>query len=264
MELRLDNKVAIVTGAGRGIGAAIAHTLAAAGAKVAVNDINPDRAEKTAVSIREAGGEAIGIAADIANKYQCSHLIETTRAEWGRLDILVNNAAVEPAKPIMTLDEWDWQRTLDVNLKGTFFMSQLCGRVMAGIFDKRDGAAEAKGEGGVIVNIGSTAGVEVPLADKSAYCASKAGMVGFAMECAREFAPYGIRVNTVLPGIIETPRTEPFFADENDRTRIQNQIPMGRIGQSQDVADTVLFLCSDASSYMTGSTITVTGGWVMR
>lgn len=264
MELRLDNKVAIVTGAGRGIGAAIAHTLATAGARVAVNDINPDRAEKTAVAIRAAGGQAIGVAADVANKFQCSHLIETTRAEWDRLDILVNNAAVEPAKPIMTLDEWDWQRTLDVNLKGVFFMSQLCGRVMAGIFDKQGSPAEAAGSGGVIVNIGSTAGVETPLPDRSAYCASKAGMVGFARECAREFAQYGIRVNTVLPGIINTPLTEPLQAREDVMTRWRQSIPLGRIGQAQEVADVVLFLCADASSYMTGSTITVDGGQVMR
>ncbi|MCB0037413.1 MAG: SDR family NAD(P)-dependent oxidoreductase, partial [Anaerolineales bacterium] len=130
MELRLDDKVAIVTGSGRGIGEAIAKTLAAAGAKVAVNDINPDRAERVAAEIRAAGGTAIGIGADIANKFQCVSLIEETREVWGRLDILVNNAAVEPVKSVIKMDEWDFQRCLDVNLKGTFFMSQLCGRVM--------------------------------------------------------------------------------------------------------------------------------------
>lgn len=264
MELRLDNKVAIVTGAGQGIGAAIAHTLAAAGANVAVNDINPDRAEKTAVAIQQAGGQAIGIAADIANKYQCAHLIETTRAEFGGLHILVNNASVEPAKPIMKLDEWDWQRTLDVNLKGTFFMSQLCGRVMGGVFDKHDGLAEAKGEGGVIVNIGAMAGTAVSLPDRAAYCASKAGMVGFARECAREFAQYGIRVNTILPGLIDTPRTAAFIGEQTGENHIQANIPLNRAGAAQDVADAVLFLCSDASSYITGSTLSVDGGWVMR
>jgi NAD(P)-dependent dehydrogenase (short-subunit alcohol dehydrogenase family) len=264
MELRLDNKVAIITGAGQGIGAATAKTLAAAGAKIAVNDINPDRAERTAAAIREAGGEAVGIAADIANKYQCSHLVETTRAEFGGLHILVNNASVEPTTPIMKMDEWDWQRTIDVNLKGTFFMSQLCGRVMAGIFDKGDTVEDAKGEGGVIVNIGSLAGVEIPLTNKSAYCASKAGVMGFARECAREFAQYGIRVNTVLPGIIETTRTESFLAKEEAGTFIQERIPLGRPGNVQDIANTVLFLCSDTSSYMTGSTVAVTGGFVMR
>jgi NAD(P)-dependent dehydrogenase (short-subunit alcohol dehydrogenase family) len=192
------------------------------------------------------------------------HLIETTRAEWDRLDILVNNASVEPAKPIMTLDEWDWQRTLDVNLKGVFFMSQLCGRVMAGIFDNQAGTAATAGAGGVIVNIGSLAGVEIPLVDRAAYCASKAGLVGFARECAREFAQYGIRVNTVLPGLIETPRTSGFLAEENAGAFIQTNIPLKRSGEAQNVADAVLFLCSEASSYMTGSTLTVAGGLVMR
>lgn len=186
----LNQKVAIITGAGRGIGAAIAQTLAAAGVRVAVNDLNPDRAEQTAVSIREAGGEAVGIAADVANKFQCAHLIETTRQQWGKLDILVNNAAIMPQATILKLDEWEWNRCLEVNLKGTFFMSQLCGRVMA----------DENGEqGGVIINIASTAGVQLPLENRAAYCASKAGMVGFARECAREYAQYGIRVHTLLP-----------------------------------------------------------------
>ena len=183
-------KVAIVTGAGQGLGAEIAKQLAAAGVRVAVNDINPDRAEKTAVSIRNAGGQAIGIAADVANKFQCSHLIETTRAKWGQLDILINNAAIMPTSTILKMDEWEWNRAMEVNLKGTFFMSQLCGRVMA----------DENGErGGVIINIASTAGVETPLENRAAYCASKAGIVGFARECKREYAQYGIQVHTLLP-----------------------------------------------------------------
>jgi len=191
MEKNKQAKVAIVTGAGQGFGADIAQTLAAAGVRVAVNDINPDRAQRTAVSIREAGGEAIAVAADVANKFQCAHLIETTRAEWGQLDILVNNAAIMPRSTIIKLDEWEWNRCLEVNLKGTFFMSQLCGRVMA---DEN----QARG-GGVIINIASTAGVQTSLENRAAYCASKAGVVGFARECAREYAQYGIRVHTLLP-----------------------------------------------------------------
>ena len=183
-------KVAIVTGAGQGLGAVIAQTLAADGVRVAVNDINPDRAERTAVAIRNAGGEAIAIAADVANKFQCVHLIETTRAEWGQLDILVNNAAIMPSSTIIKLDEWEWNRCLEVNLKGTFFMSQLCGRVMAD---------ENQERGGVIINIASRAGLHLPLESRAAYCASKAGVVGFSRECAREYAQYGIRVHTLLP-----------------------------------------------------------------
>ncbi|MCC6602425.1 MAG: SDR family oxidoreductase [Anaerolineae bacterium] len=190
MEHSIYNNVAIVTGAGQGLGAEIARTLAAAGARVAVNDINPDRAERTAVSIREAGGQAIAVAADVANKFQCVHLVETTRAEWGQLDILVNNAAVMPRSTLLKLDEWDWNRCLEVNLKGTFFMSQLCGRVMAD---------ENQARGGVIINIASTAGVQTPLENRAAYCASKAGVVGFSRECAREYAGYGLRVHVLVP-----------------------------------------------------------------
>ncbi|MFQ5399011.1 MAG: SDR family NAD(P)-dependent oxidoreductase [Anaerolineae bacterium] len=223
MEFTLTDKVALVTGAGRGTGATIARTLAAAGARVAVNDINPDRAHRVAAEIREAGGRAIDITADISNKFQCSHLVDSTRRQWGQLDILINNAAIRPQSPILKTDEYEWQRVMDVNLKGTFFMSQLCGRVMAD---------ENQARGGVIINIASTAGVVTSFAGHAAYCASQGGIVGFVRECAREFAAYGIRVNTILPG-------EPPSAAA--------------------VADAVLFLCSEDGRHTTGSTVRVDG-----
>lgn len=226
----LAGKVAIVTGAGKGLGAAIAHALALAGVRVAVNDINPDRAEKTAAAIREAGGTAVGIMADVSNKFQCANLIETTRRQWGQLDILVNNAAIQPSSSILKTDEYEWQRVLDVNLKSVFLMSQLCGRVMK---DEN----QARG-GGVIVNVGSTAGTVTSLTQRAAYCASKAGIVGFARECAREFAAYGIRVNTVLAGEM----------GEGERPYTP-----------QDAAEVVLFLCNDGSRAMSGSVMTVAG-----
>jgi NAD(P)-dependent dehydrogenase (short-subunit alcohol dehydrogenase family) len=153
------------------------------------------------------------------------------------------------------MDEWDWDRCIGVNLKGTFFMSQLCGRVMA---------EENADHGGAIVNISSIAGVEIPLMDRAAYCASKAGIVGFARECAREFAKYGIRVNTVLPGVFATPMTEQARQNPEVMERWKREIPLKRLGDAGEVAEVVLFLCSDASSYMTGSTVTVDGGKVMR
>lgn len=255
MKLTLEGKVAIVTGAGQGLGRAIAGTLAAAGARVAINDINPDRAERVSGEIRQAGGQAIAVAADISNKFQCVQLVETTRSQWGALDILVNNAGIEPVSTILDMDEWDWNRCIDVNLKGTFFMSQLCGRVMADENEER---------GGVVVNISSIAGVEIPLMNRAAYCASKAGIVGFARECAREFAQYGIRVNTIIPGVFVTPMTDQARQNPDMLAKWEREIPLGRLGDPSEVAEVVLFLCSNASSYMTGTTVTVDGGKVMR
>jgi 3-oxoacyl-[acyl-carrier protein] reductase len=189
MMTALSGKVAIVTGAGQGTGAAIAQALAAAGVHVAVNDINPDRAEHIAATIATAGGTALAIDADVSNKFQCVKLIEATRAQWGQLDILVNQAHVVPGSTILKMDEWDWDRCLDVNLKGAFFMSQLVGRVMSD---------ENQERGGCIVNVASVAGFEIPWENRAAYAASQAGLVGFARECAREYLAYGIRVYTVL------------------------------------------------------------------
>ena len=186
----MNQPVAIVTGAGRGLGAAVARALASAGLRVAVNDINPDRATKIAAEITAAGGQALAVQGDVANKFQCVKVIEATREAWGQLDVLVCNAAVTPTATILKMDEWDFQRCLEVNLKGTFFMSQLCGRVMA---DEN----QARG-GGVILHIASTAGVEHPLEGQAAFCASQAAVVGFGRECAREYAAYGIRVQTIL------------------------------------------------------------------
>jgi NAD(P)-dependent dehydrogenase (short-subunit alcohol dehydrogenase family) len=222
---------------------------------VAVNDLNPDRADRVARQIVAAGGQAIAVQADVSNKFQCVTLVEATRAAFGRLDILVNNAAVEPTVSVLQMDEWDWDRCLAVNLKAVFLMSQLCGRVMA----------DENGErGGVIVNISSIAGVETPLMNRSAYCASKAGMVGFARECARELAAYNIRVNTVVPGVFITPMTEHARQNPEMMAKWMREIPMARLGDVAEIARVVLFLCADASSYMTGSTVTVDGGKAMR
>jgi NAD(P)-dependent dehydrogenase (short-subunit alcohol dehydrogenase family) len=233
VELTLNNKVAIVTGAGQGLGALIATTLAAAGARVAVNDLNPDRVERVAAAIRAAGGQAIGVVADVANKFQCVHLVETTRAEWGRLDILVNNAAVAPTVSILKMDEWEWDRCLAVNLKALFFMSQLCGRVMAD---------ENEARGGVIVNVSSVAGTAVPLPNRAAYCASQAGIAGFARECAREFDAYGIRVHTLRPALSVRPAPA-----KNDATAVEPD-PNAATG----LARLILFLCADSAHQLNG------------
>ncbi|HZD11543.1 MAG TPA: SDR family NAD(P)-dependent oxidoreductase [Candidatus Binatia bacterium] len=189
MQRNLNGSVAIVTGAGRGTGAAVARALALAGARVTVNDVNPDRTERMAQEITRAGGEALAVQADVSNKFQCVKLVEATRARWGQLDILVNAAHIRPRATVLKMDEWDWNRCLEVNVKGVFFMSQLCGRVM-----------DDSKRGGTIVNLISEAGVEIPLEDHAAFCASQAAVLGFARECAREFADYGVQVHTLVHG----------------------------------------------------------------
>lgn len=213
MELSLENKVAIITGGGGETGSSIALALAEAGARVVVNDINPDRAECAAAAIRERGYEALAITADISNRFQCVNLIESMREQWGRIDILINYAEVWPVAPILKMDEWVWQRCLDVNLKGAFLMSQLVGRVMAD---------ENQERGGTVVNIGWEPGDDTPETGIAAYVASKAGLLAFTRQCAREFAPHGIGVHFVQPGSAEG-------KDELE----------GRL----DLAQTVLHLC---------------------
>ncbi len=180
----LNGKVAIVTGAGHGAGKAIAGALVAAGARVAVNDINPDRAYRVAGELHEGGGATIGVMADVSNRFQCVHLIETTRSEWGRIDMLINCAAIQPSASILKMDEWELMRVLDVNVKGPFFMSQLVGRVMA---DRH----RADGARGLIITL---AAAEPERAGLAAYAATQAALPAFVRACAREYAPLGIDV----------------------------------------------------------------------
>jgi 3-oxoacyl-[acyl-carrier protein] reductase len=249
--LNFTDKVVLITGAGRGIGKAIALAFAQAGARVAVNDINPESCVKTADELAALGGQALACQADVANKLAVQSMLIDIEDRWGRIDILINNAGVEPHKPIVQLDEWDWNRTIDVNLKGAFLCSQSVGRMM-----------QQQG-GGVIVNIASIAGRAAGLRDRSAYVASKTGLIGFTKECAREFAAYNIRVNAVCPGVIITEMTAHLRKNEAQLTKWLEDIPLGRLGDPEDVTGLVLFLCSDAARYITGQAINVDGGKVM-
>lgn len=249
--MNFADKVVLVTGAGRGIGQAIALAFAQAGARVAVNDINPDSCAKTTEAIVTSGGQALACHADVANKLAVQAMLIDIEDRWGRVDILINNAGVEPHQPIVQLDEWDWNRTLDVNLKGAFICSQSVGRMM-----------QQQG-GGAIVNIASIAGRAAGLRDRSAYVASKTGLIGFTKECAREFAAYNIRVNAVCPGVIMTAMTAQLRENEAQMQKWLEDIPLGRLGDPEDVTGLVLFLCSDAARYITGQAINVDGGKVM-
>ena len=249
--MNFTDQVVLITGAGRGIGKAIALAFAQAGARVAVNDINPDSCAKTADEITASGGQAVACHADVANKLAVQAMLIDIEDRWGRVDVLINNAGVEPHKPIVQLDEWDWNRTIDVNLKGAFICSQSVGRMMQ------------KQGGGAIVNIASIAGRAAGLRDRSAYVASKTGLIGFTKECAREFAAYNIRVNAVCPGVIVTEMTTHLRQNEAQMKKWLEDIPLGRLGDPEDVTGLVLFLCSDAARYITGQAIHVDGGKVM-
>jgi NAD(P)-dependent dehydrogenase (short-subunit alcohol dehydrogenase family) len=246
-----EGKVVLVTGAGRGIGRAIAEAFAARGALVAANDVTPVNLDETVQRIRSSGGICKDFVYDVAGKMPVQAMIEQVREAWERIDILVNNAGVEPHASVLELDEWDWRRTLDVNLTGAFFTIQSVGRVM-----REQG-------GGVIVNIASIAGRAHGLKDRSAYVASKMGLIGLTREAARELAAYNIRVNAVCPGVIETEMTAALRQDEAMLRKWLEDIPQGRLGQVSDVVGLVLFLCSDAAAYVTGQAINVDGGKVM-
>ena len=244
-------KVVLVTGAGRGIGRAIAKAFAHAGARVAANDVTPINLDETVRRICAAGGQCQDYVFDVSMKMPVQAMIEAIRDEWGRIDILVNNAGVEPHAAILDLDEWDWRRTVDVNLTGPFFAMQSVGRVM-----REQG-------GGAIVNIASIAGRAHGLKDRSAYVASKTGLIGLTREAAREFAAFNIRVNAVCPGVIETEMTTALRQNEATLRKWLEDIPQGRLGLPEDVVNLVLFLCSEGAAYLTGQAINVDGGKVM-
>lgn len=245
------DKIVLVTGAGRGIGRVIAEAFSRQGACVAANDVTPVNLDETVRRITEAGGRCRDYVYDIAKKMPVQAMIEKVIDDWGRLDILVNNAGVEPHVSLLDMDEWDWRRTMDVNLNGPFFTIQSAGRVM-----REQG-------GGVIVNIATIAGRAHGLRDRSAYVASKQGLIGLTREAARELAAYNIRVNAVCPGVIETEMTADLRRNEAMLQKWLEDIPQGRLGLPDDVASLVLFLCSEAAAYLTGQAINVDGGKVM-
>jgi 3-oxoacyl-[acyl-carrier protein] reductase len=246
-----EGSVALVTGAGRGIGRAIALAFAREGAQVAANDLTPVNLDETIHHIEACGGRALAFYADVSRKMDVTVMIDAVHKEFQRIDILVNNAGVEPHASLLELDEWDWDRTLAVNLKGPFLTMQAAGHRMV------------EQGGGVIVNVASIAGRAFGLKDRSAYVASKSGLIGLTREAARELAAYHIRVNAVCPGVIETEMTAALRKDQAMMDRWLADIPQGRLGMPDDVARLVLFLCSSQADYITGQAINVDGGKVM-
>ncbi len=245
------DQVVLISGAGRGIGKALAHAFAQRGAIVAANDITPLNLNPTVAEIQADGRQAKAYVFDIAKRLPCLSMVEQVLDDWGRIDILINNAGVEPHAPLLEMDEWDWQRTLDVNLSGAFYLTQACGRVM-----RQQG-------GGCVVNIASIAGRAYGLRNRAAYVASKMGLIGLTRAAALELAAHNIRVNAVCPGVIETEMTAALRQDEAMMQSWLASIPQRRLGKPEDVVGLVLFLCSPAAAYINGQAINVDGGKVM-
>ncbi|MFH1423570.1 MAG: SDR family NAD(P)-dependent oxidoreductase [Candidatus Nealsonbacteria bacterium] len=248
----LKNKVAVVTGARRGMGRAHALALAKAGAKVVVADIALEECEKVVQEIKKIKGEAIAIKCNVTKKAEVDAMIQAAVKTWGKLDILVNNAGIAEFAPFLQMTEAEWDKTININLKGYFLCAQTAAKEMV------------KQKSGAIVNIASVAmgqiGVGFP--NLAHYCASKGGIVGMSEAMAIELAPYNIRVNVVSPGAIDTPMIDPIKQDKASMEGILGRVPLRRVGKPEEVANAVLFLASDDSSYITGSVVVVDGGWL--
>lgn len=250
MAPELDGKVAVVTGAGQGIGRALARGLAAAGAAVAVTDILEQHAEKVARQIRDVGGRALGLSLDVSQAAQVQRTVTQVLEEFGRLDILVNNAGIFPRAALLDLDEGTWDAVLGVNLKGTWLCTQAAARAMI-----------QKGEGGRIVNISSGSGFR-PAPRGAHYSASKAGVVGFTRSAAAELASHQITVNALAPGTTDTAQPR-YGMTEEELVAVGAANPLGRIAQPEDMLPAVLLLCGPGGAYITGQTWHVNGGSLM-
>jgi len=244
----LENKVAVVTGAGRGIGEAIARRLASEGAAIAVCDVMLDNAQQVATSLGKSGTKTSAYAVNVTDSKQVKEVCDKIIADFGRVDILVNNAGITRDGLLLRMSDEDWDAVLGVNLKGAFLFTRSLSRTML------------QQRSGTIVNIASIVGV-VGNAGQANYSASKAGLIGFTKTVAKELASRGIRSNAVAPGFIQTPMTDKLTPEQ--RKAQIDFIALKRLGQPEDVANVVLFLASDLSAYVTGQVVAVDGGLAM-
>ena len=250
--LELKNKVAIITGARRGMGKSHALTLAKAGAKVVVADISQEDCEMVVEEIKKQGGEALAVKCDVTKKDDIDNMVKVAMEKWRKVDILVNNAGICQFKPFLELTEEEWDRTLDINLKGYFLCAQAAAKEMV------------KQKSGAIVNIASIAMGQMGkgMAGLAHYSASKGGIAALTKTLALELAPYNIRVNAIAPGAIDTPMSASIKMDQKALEATLAMIPLHRMGKAEEVSNLVLFLASGASSYITGSTVIIDGGWL--
>ena len=245
----LEGQVALVTGASRGIGAVIARRLAQDGAKVAVNyQSSEEAARQVAQSIIDLGGEALVMAGDVSREDSAEGFVKQVLEQWGRIDILVNNAGITRDRLLLRMTAEDWDRVIEVNLRGAF----LCTRyVMPHLIRRRQGR---------VINISSVVGLGGNPGQAN-YAASKAGLIGFTKAVAREVASRNITVNALAPGFIDTGGMVDQMTEEA-RKQVLGRIPMGRFGSADDVAEAVVFLCGAGAGYITGQVLTIDGGMI--
>lgn len=241
--MRFQDKRVLVTGAGHGIGLAVARAFAGEGARVVVNDINPDR---VAAAVEKLGSPCFGIAGDVAATKEARSIVSHAKREFGGLDIVVSNAGIFPSHAFLEMNISDWDRVMAVNIRGTFLICQAAARLM--VKQKQEG---------VIVTI-SSGSARFARVGSAHYCASKAAVVMLTRVMALELAPYRIRVNSVSPGIIDVPGGQPL--SDSYKTAMTRMVPWGRMGSPEDVANVVLLASEPAAEYVTGQVIPVDGG----
>jgi 3-oxoacyl-[acyl-carrier protein] reductase len=244
----LAGRVAIVTGGSRGIGAAIAALLAEHGAGVLVSGRDADRVQTAVKAMEGLGGRVAGLAADAAKRQDVDRLVDAARQEFGRLDVVVNNAGITSDALLVRMKDEDWDRVMEVNLRGAFLLTRAAAKVMM------------RQKSGRVINIASAAGV-MGNAGQANYSAAKAGLIGLTKASARELAHWGILVNAVAPGLIETDMSAAI--PEAARQAFLAQVPVARIGTAREVAEVVGFLAGDGASYITGQVFHVNGGLYM-